>query len=339
MRISVVVIVFNLESYVGEAIDSVLRQTRTADEVIVVDDCSTDRSADRVEAYGDRVRYLRMPENSGALFTALRGVKAASGDVVCMLDADDYWASNKLEVVEREFLADPELMLLSHEHVRVDEQGVNLGSQDETHRNIVSLRRRARSRDHLSDLLKESILDQKGYWLGSAYSFRRTCFDIREFESQIAIFGFDRLKQTYLDLVIAPFLVLTKPLAKVGYTPDTSFAYRVHPKGSLSGNVTPEKARRSAAKGRTINELIDLILRENEASPKHLRRREFILQEYDFLSALYAGALGRTARLYLRLACRHWNMRQLKKETMRLMGVALLGPKKFLTLKEGQTRT
>ena len=91
MRISVVVIVFNLDAYIGQAIDSVLCQTRKADEVIVVDDCSTDQSAERVKAYGDKVRYLRMPKNCGALLTALHGVKAASGDIVCMLDGDDYW--------------------------------------------------------------------------------------------------------------------------------------------------------------------------------------------------------------------------------------------------------
>jgi glycosyltransferase involved in cell wall biosynthesis len=339
MRISAVVIVFNLEDYIDQAIVSVLSQTRAADEVIVVDDCSTDRSAERVKAYGDRVRYLPMPKNSGALLTALRGVKAASGDIVCMLDGDDYWAPNKLEVVEREFLADPELMLLSHDHVRVDEQGANLRIRDDTHRNIASLMRRASSRDEFSELLKETILDQKGYWLGSAYSFRKSRFDIAKFEAQIAPFGSDGLRQTYLDLVIGPFLVLTNPSKKVGFTPDTSFAYRVHSKASLAGNVTPEKALRSAIKGKTINELIDLILRENRASPKHLRRRELILGEYEFLSALYAGDLGRAARIYGRLARAHWNMRQLKKETIRLLGVAILGPRKFLSFKEHQTRT
>ena len=339
MHISAVIIVFNLEAYIDDAIDSVLRQTRPADEVIVVDDCSTDASPERVKAYGDKVTYVRMPENSGALVAALHGVKRASGDVVCMLDGDDWWAANKLQVVEREFLADPELMLLSHDHIRVDQRGVELHIIDDTHRNIASLRRRASSRGDLSNLLKDTILDQKGYWLGSAYSFRRSDFDVAKFEGQIAAFGSARLKQTYLDLVVAPFLVLTNPSRRVGYTPDTSFAYRIHPKASLAGNVTPEKALRSARKGRTINELIELILRQNHGSRAHLRRREFILQEYDFLCALYLGELGRAMRLYLPLAIRHWNMRQIKKETIRLVAVIILGPRKFLALKEGQART
>src|SRR3954451_25146648 len=145
MRISAVVLVYNLEAYIRQAIESVLGQTRPADEVIVIDDCSTDQSADRVKAYGDRVRYLLMPENSGALLAALHGVKAASGDIICMLDGDDVWAANKLEVVEREFATDADLLLLSHDHVRMTEDGVELPLRDDTHEHIASIQRKAKS--------------------------------------------------------------------------------------------------------------------------------------------------------------------------------------------------
>ena len=332
MRISVVVIVYNLESYIGQAIDSVLEQSRKADGIVVVDDCSTDASPERAKAYGEKVRYLRMPKNSGALLTALEGVKAATGDIVCMLDGDDYWAGNKLEVVEREFERDPELLLLSHDHVRVDANGAELGLRDETHDKIASIRRRAKSADEFSTLLKKAILDQRGYWLGSAYSFRRSLLDLARFEAQIKPFGFNRLRQTYLDLAIAPFLVLTNPDKRVGYTPDTRFFYRVHGSASMGG-ITAEQARRSALKGRTINELIDLILRQNDAAPAHLRERQLLLQHYDYLAALYSREYGAAARLYARLATRFWTWRQLKKESARFAGVRLLGPERFLSLK------
>jgi glycosyltransferase involved in cell wall biosynthesis len=333
MRISVVIIAFNLQDFIGEAIDSVLRQTRTADELIVVDDCSTDDSPQRVKVYGAAVRYIRMPTNSGALMTALEGVKAASGDVICMLDGDDYWAANKLEVVEREFRANPNLMLLSHDHVRVDEKGTELPIRDDTHRNVASLRQIAKSADEFSNLLRTTILNQKGYWLGSAYAFRRELFALPLFEKQIQCFGFDRLKQTYLDLVIAPYLVLTNPDRSVGYAGDTRLYYRIHGQGSLAGNSTPEKAIRSARKGRTINELILLILETNGAAPAFIERRVMLLREYDFLCALYDGNFKKAVRLYARLAANHWNGRQIVKETKRLLAVATLGPKKFLKLK------
>jgi glycosyltransferase involved in cell wall biosynthesis len=339
MRISVVVIVYNLDAYIGQALDSVLSQTRAADEIIVVDDCSTDRSAEQVKAYGGKVRYLRMPTNSGALLAALHGVKAATGDVVCMLDGDDVWAANKLAVVEREYLAEPDLLLLSHDHVRVDENGFELPVRDDTHANIAAIRRRARSADDLSDQLRATVLEQRGYWLGSAYAFRKSLFDIPKFERQIGRFDFDELRQTYLDLVVAPFLVLTNARKHVGYTPDTRFYYRVHDRASLAGNVTPEKARQSALKGRKINELIDLILNENQAAPAHLRRRKLILQHYDYLCALYAGDFSTAARLYARLATRHWTWGELTKETKRFVAVRILGPRKFLSLAKRRSRS
>lgn len=334
MRISAVVIVFNLENYIGQALDSVLGQTRQADEIIVVDDCSTDGSAGRVKAYGPRVRYLRTPRNGGALLAALHGVKAASGDVVCMLDGDDVWDRNKLEVVEREFIADPDLVLLSHDHVRVDEQGVELPIRDETHRNIASIRRKAYSAEQLSRLLRETVLEQKGYWLGSAYSFRAGLFDVPEFEAQIERFGAEKLRQTYLDLVIAPFLVLTNPGKTVGYTADTRFFYRIHDKASMGGAITAEKAGQAARKGRTMGELVDLIFRQNGAPAPYLRRQQLFLAYYDYLVALYAEDFGTAARLYARLAGHYWTWRQLKKETQRFAAVRIFGPQKFLALKQ-----
>lgn len=333
MRISVVVLVYNLEAYVAEALDSVLSQTRPADEIIVVDDCSTDGSASVLERYAGSVRILRLPQNSGALLTALHGIKAANGDVICMLDGDDYWETNKLSSVEREFAREPGLMLLSHDHVRVDVLGRELSVRDDTHANIAAVRREATSAGALSDLLRRTILEQRGYWLGSAYSFRRSMFDVARFERQLAGFDRARLRLTYLDLVIAPFLVLTQPDGLVGYAPDTRLFYRVHDAGSMSGAGTPEAAERAASKGRAVNELIAHILRCNAAPAEYLQRRQLLLAHYDYLIALYRGRMGEAGRLLVDLAAHLWSGRQLRKEVQRYLAVLLLGPARFLRLK------
>lgn len=333
IRISVVVIVFNLEDYIEQAILSVLRQTRKADEIIVVDDCSTDLSPMKVKNFGDKVKYLRMPKNSGALLAALHGVSSAGGDVVCMLDGDDYWDTNKLAIVEREFLKDSELLLLSHDHVRVDVNGAELAMRDETHNNIERIRRRARSSSELSEMLKHTVLEQKGFWLGSAYCFRKNLFDAAMFECQIRQFDIEKLRQTYLDLVIAPFLVLTNPSKNVAFSEDTCLFYRIHNKASLAGNFTPEIAIRSALRGRRINELIYEILLRNGASSKLLLRRRSILRHYDYLCALYAENFMKAVQLYAQLAGSHWTWAELKKETIRFVVIGILGPGKFLTLK------
>src|SRR5690349_23288450 len=121
MKISTVITLYNLEKYIEEAIQSVLGQTRQSDEIIVVDDCSTDGSADIVTKYRDRVTYIKQEENIGALRNSLSGLKAATGDIVAFLDGDDVWLPKKLEAIEKEFLQDDEVVLVSHDFIRVDE--------------------------------------------------------------------------------------------------------------------------------------------------------------------------------------------------------------------------
>jgi glycosyltransferase involved in cell wall biosynthesis len=100
--ISVIITNYNYERYVGGAIDSVLAQTRTADEIIVIDDGSTDRSRERIESYGDRVQAV-FQENQGIKAISNSGYRIASGSIVLYLDADDLLYPTALEMVERAY--------------------------------------------------------------------------------------------------------------------------------------------------------------------------------------------------------------------------------------------
>src|SRR5436309_10403806 len=82
---------------VVEAIESALAQTHPPLEVIVVDDGSTDDTAERVGRLRDaRVRYLRRP-HAGVSAARNAGIAAATGDLVAFLDSDDPWKPDKLE--------------------------------------------------------------------------------------------------------------------------------------------------------------------------------------------------------------------------------------------------
>jgi glycosyltransferase involved in cell wall biosynthesis len=88
-RISVVIPCYNGARYLEQALASVLEQTRPVDEIIVVDDGSTDDSADIARRAG--VRCLSIEENVGPGASRNRGIAACSGEIIAFLDADDYW--------------------------------------------------------------------------------------------------------------------------------------------------------------------------------------------------------------------------------------------------------
>lgn len=88
---------YNAERYVAAALDSVLAQTLPADEIIVVDDGSTDGTPDVLRSYADRVRNIRQ-ENQGPARALNAGVSAARGDALAFLDADDLWVAEKLRM-------------------------------------------------------------------------------------------------------------------------------------------------------------------------------------------------------------------------------------------------
>jgi glycosyltransferase involved in cell wall biosynthesis len=93
--VSVVIPAYNAATFLATSVESVLRQTFQDFELIVVDDGSTDGTADVLAAYGDRVQCLRQP-NGGVSRARNTGVARARGSWVAFLDADDAWKPTKL---------------------------------------------------------------------------------------------------------------------------------------------------------------------------------------------------------------------------------------------------
>ena len=86
---------FDAERYLGDAIESILRQTCPPVELIVVDDGSSDRTPEIALSFGDSVRCVRQP-HSGIGAALNRGIAMAHGALLAFLDADDLWTENKL---------------------------------------------------------------------------------------------------------------------------------------------------------------------------------------------------------------------------------------------------
>jgi glycosyltransferase involved in cell wall biosynthesis len=96
-ELSVVIPCYNAAPFLDEAISSVFAQTRSPSEVIIVDDGSTDGTAEIAERRG--VRVIRLERNVGAAAARNAGLRAARGDLVAWLDADDIWKPEHLAIV------------------------------------------------------------------------------------------------------------------------------------------------------------------------------------------------------------------------------------------------
>lgn len=110
---------FNHEGYIEQALVSVLEQelSKAELEVVVVDDGSTDGTASIVQKFVPRVKYLRK-RNGGQASAFNAAFKEANGELVAILDGDDWWAKGKLRTVADHFEQDPQIPALSHAYYR-----------------------------------------------------------------------------------------------------------------------------------------------------------------------------------------------------------------------------
>ena len=128
--VSVVMPAYNAGPYIEEAIDSVLNQTVTDLELIVIDDCSSDATAELIRRIADRDRRVRPffnEQNLGVARTRNRGFELCRGRYVALLDSDDYWKPRMLEkMVARAEQTGADIIYCSYEIV--DEGGKKLCS-------------------------------------------------------------------------------------------------------------------------------------------------------------------------------------------------------------------
>ncbi|WP_417238825.1 glycosyltransferase family 2 protein [Bizionia sp.] len=89
-KVTVLMPVYNCEAYVGEAIDSILGQSFTDFECLIIDDASTDKTVSIVKGYSDsRIKFIRKPENTGYTNSLNYGLTIAQGEYIARMDGDD----------------------------------------------------------------------------------------------------------------------------------------------------------------------------------------------------------------------------------------------------------
>ena len=114
-RVTVLIDTYNYGQYIEEAVESALAQEfpREGREILVVDDGSTDDTAERLKKYGDSIGYLRKT-NGGQASAFNFGLAEASGEIIATLDADDLWLPDKLRRVCETFEKNPKAGMIYH---------------------------------------------------------------------------------------------------------------------------------------------------------------------------------------------------------------------------------
>lgn len=131
LKVSVIVPCFNHERFLPTTIGSVLAQTHTDWELILVDDRSSDRSVEVARSFGEpRIRVFENDSNLGTYGTQNEGLKHATGVWVAILNSDDYWAPTKLEEQLALMEKHPEASFCYTLGAVVDDEGSELPDQD-----------------------------------------------------------------------------------------------------------------------------------------------------------------------------------------------------------------
>lgn len=114
MKISVVIPAYNAAATIADTLRSCLQQSLPADEIIVVDDASTDNTVNIVRGIGTGITLIQLNENKGVANARNTGWAKASGDIIAFLDSDDNWHADKLKMMRFFFENYPEYPVLVH---------------------------------------------------------------------------------------------------------------------------------------------------------------------------------------------------------------------------------
>lgn len=133
--ISVIIPCYNLEKYIGRTIESIINQTHSDWEMIIVDDGSVDNSKDICEKYcreyPNKIRLISQ-ENKGVSVARNSGIEVAKGDYICLLDGDDFLGKECFKSVMEKFNENLNLDICAYGYQDISEEGIISGKYEES---------------------------------------------------------------------------------------------------------------------------------------------------------------------------------------------------------------
>ncbi len=99
--VSIIMPSYNSAEFIGETIESVINQTYSNWEIVIVDDCSVDNTEEVIKKYQEkdnRIKFFKLKENSGVVVARQYAIDCANGEYLAFLDSDDLWLPDKLTI-------------------------------------------------------------------------------------------------------------------------------------------------------------------------------------------------------------------------------------------------
>lgn len=124
--VSIIMPVYNVEEYIDEAIESILKQTYKNFECIIIDDCSTDGTVVHLEKYAEldsRIRIIKNAQNLKICLTMNKGLAEATGEFILRMDGDDISEPERIEKLIKLLDENPEIALVGSQILSIDENG------------------------------------------------------------------------------------------------------------------------------------------------------------------------------------------------------------------------
>lgn len=239
-KVSAIITCYNSEAHILRALDSVRRQTRPVDEIIVVDDGSMDGTRERLR--GEPGIHLVAQENAGPGASRNAGIRAARGDYLAFLDADDMWLPDKTRRQYEHLRIHPEDVAVSGGKIWWNEE------EDRQHSHAYDPRQRRRLRRHLPHV---NCVGNPSMVMVRA-------------EALAALGGFDPTIRWGQDWDLWIRLLAH---GKIGFLPEDVIVYAWHP--ANHSHKDPEA--RQASFNRISRNAIDRLLPHGRRVPAYLR--------------------------------------------------------------------
>jgi glycosyltransferase involved in cell wall biosynthesis len=282
-KVSIIMPVLNGERYIHIAIESILAQTYKNYELIIINDGSTDSTAERVQTFAGKLdlKVIRHATRQGVVPSMNDGLRVASGDYIAFLDHDDAWLPNMLATQVTYLQQFPGVGMVHSDFQTIDSEGHVIEES------VALCRERIRPSGHV---FRELFMDS--FIVGNSVLIRRECFD------QLGGFNRDLMWGDYhMWLRIARHY-------RIDYIPKVLVKYRQH--ANQETRSLPARLDRDPVAISALKKILEVYPEaRQEMGEKTIRHRMAAIY---FGGAYYWFERGeyRNVRMYLRKAIRLW---------------------------------